>query len=373
MKKIPVRSTIRRGNSKSQKIRQTSFFSSLDAAMQRGWTLGDMYDHSGAAEIVRVRRARQQDRADTTALQGADMSKTKTQPTPVVAPANTPLQQKPAAVKQKNVILQQKHRSMPNPKTAHGKRVGRVAAAGASAAQRTKDRRRNVGPIAASTLLAAFVKPVSALYERGKSAGSRLRQRVSAHWQQNAGLSATGLPLYLTARTDRYKLAGNRARRKVYARSKVVVPSFVAFNLVLAGFLLYGLAATPFFTSRFNVTSTTADGSSASSSDTHKTAASNAQSGNKPQTSPSATSPSTAENTSPSGTAAAPIGQTAATSASTATGSRTVSLPAYGATNYLPSGVPGVTTPLTTTLPAQGVYIDNKPALLTSPTGVTLN
>lgn len=54
-------------------------------------------------------------------------------------------------------------------------------------------------------------------------------------------------------------------------------------------------------------------------------------------------------------------------------GSLSTNLPAGGTTDYLPGGIPGVTQPITTTIPGTTTTIDDKPALITDPTSITLN
>jgi len=51
----------------------------------------------------------------------------------------------------------------------------------------------------------------------------------------------------------------------------------------------------------------------------------------------------------------------------------TTNVPAYGVTNILPAGIPGVTTPVTTTVPGTSTNVDGKPAVITNPIGITLN
>ncbi|MBC7764566.1 hypothetical protein H7Y29_02535 [Microbacteriaceae bacterium] len=54
-------------------------------------------------------------------------------------------------------------------------------------------------------------------------------------------------------------------------------------------------------------------------------------------------------------------------------GSVSTNLPAGGTTNYVPSGIPAVTQPVTTTIPGTNTTIDNKPAIITDPASITLN
>jgi hypothetical protein len=66
---------------------------------------------------------------------------------------------------------------------------------------------------------------------------------------------------------------------------------------------------------------------------------------------------------------------TSATGAPTTqnSGTMTTNIPAGGATNVLPSGIPGVTEPVTTTIPGTTTTVDDKPAVITDPTAITLN
>lgn len=154
----------------------------------------------------------------------------------------------------------------------------------------------------------------------------------------------------------------------------------MALNLVLAVFLLYGLTATSFFKSRHHAPQTAVNGSSEAGGENAATASSDAKTSSKTGSMTQPASPAEAQSQTSGAqadTAATATGTHTASAAppagTAATGGNTVSLPAYGVTNYLPAGVPGVTTPVTTTLPGQGIYLDGKPALLTSPIGVTLN
>ena len=54
-------------------------------------------------------------------------------------------------------------------------------------------------------------------------------------------------------------------------------------------------------------------------------------------------------------------------------GTVNTNVPAGGATDILPGGIPGVTEPVTTTLPGTNTTIDEKPALITEPIDVTIN
>lgn len=166
MKKIPVRSAARRNGSKPRSVKQTSFFSSLDAAMQRGWALGDMYDRSGAPEIVRVRRTRHEEGAAT-----IEPRETKQ---PVAAEPSAPA---PASANTANQSSTAIAAAAPKPTAPRGtlvssqsKTVKRMpTAAPAAVHKRAKNHRRAVGAAMAGIVSSVFTKPTAALHAGGES------------------------------------------------------------------------------------------------------------------------------------------------------------------------------------------------------------